>query len=58
MVRMSGRKVILTEDMLKLIIEGRVRITKDNKLKYGKYRVVRRYVAKDREGVAGGHGNL
>ncbi len=46
MVRRSGRKVILTEDMLKLIIEGRVRIIKDKKLKYGKYRVVKRYVAK------------
>lgn len=46
MVRRSGRKVILTEDMLKLIIEGRVRIIRDKKLKYGKYRVVKRYVAK------------
>jgi len=46
LVRRSGRKVILTEDMLKLIIEGRVRIIRDKKLKYGKYRVVKRYVAK------------
>ena len=41
-----GRRVILSENILKLIMERKIRVIKDKKLKYGKYRVVRRYVVK------------
>jgi len=41
-----GKKVILTENVLRLIMEGKVRVIKDKKLKYGKYKIVKRYVAK------------
>lgn len=35
---------VLSENILKLIIEGKVKVIKGKKLKYGKYRIVRRYV--------------
>jgi len=40
------RRVVISEDLLKLIIEGKVKVVKGRKLKYGRYRIVRRYVAK------------
>ena len=40
------RRVVISEDLLKLIIEGKVKVAKGKKLKYGRYRIVRRYVAK------------
>jgi len=40
------RRVVISEDLLKLIIEGKVKVAKGRKLKYGRYRIVRRYVAK------------
>ena len=39
-------KVILSYNIFKLIIEGRVRIARDKKLKYGRYRIIKRYVPK------------
>lgn len=43
----KSRKVVLSENILKLIIEGKINIAKGKKLKYGKYRIVRRYIAKE-----------
>ncbi len=40
------KKVVISENLLKLIIEGKIKIVKGKKLKYGKYRIVRRYTAK------------
>jgi len=40
------RRVVISEDLLKLIIEGKVKVAKGKKIKYGRYRIVRRYVAK------------
>jgi len=40
------KRIIISEDLLKLIIEGKVKIARGKKLKYGRYRIVRRYVAK------------
>ncbi len=40
------KKVVISENLLNLIIEGRIKVVKGKKLKYGKYRIVRRYVAK------------
>ncbi len=42
-----GRKVMIDEDMLRKLLEGKVRLVKDKKLRYGKYRIVRRYVLKE-----------
>lgn len=42
----KGRRVVVSENILRLIIEGKVRIVEGKKLKYGKYRVVKRYVVK------------
>jgi len=42
----KGKKVILTENVLRLIMEGKVRVIKDKKLKYGKYKIIKRYAAK------------
>jgi len=40
------KKVILSENVLKLIIEGKVKVVKGKKLRYGKYKIIRRYVIK------------
>ncbi len=45
-MRKQRKNIVLSEGVLKLIMEGRVKIIRDRKLKYGKYRVVRRYVVK------------
>ena len=47
----KSRKVVLSENILKLIIEGKVSLVKGKKLRYGKYRIVKRYVAKEQEGL-------
>ena len=39
-------KVVLSEKILRLILEGKIKLAKGKKLKYGKYRIVRRYVPK------------
>ncbi len=39
-------KVTLSEDVLKLIVEGKVKLVKDVKIKYGKYKIIKRYVPK------------
>ena len=41
-----AKRITISERILKLIIEGKVKVIKDKKLKYGKYRIVRRYVVK------------
>jgi|GEM_PF-2309075 len=43
----KSKRVVLSENILKLIIEGKVSLAKGKKLRYGKYRIVRRYVAKE-----------
>jgi hypothetical protein len=45
------RKVMIDEELLEALLEGRVKLRRDIKLKYGKYRMVRRYI---RAGVEGG----
>jgi len=47
----KSKRVVLSENILKLIIEGKVSLAKGKKLRYGKYRIVRRYVAKEQEGL-------
>jgi len=47
----KNKRVVLSENILKLIIEGKVSLAKGKKLRYGKYRIVRRYVAKEQEGL-------
>ena len=42
----KGRRIVLSENILRLIMEGRVRIIRGKRLMYGKYRVVRRYSVK------------
>ena len=37
----------LSESVLKLILEGRVSVARGRRLRYGKYRVLRRYVPAD-----------
>jgi len=39
-------KVVLSEKILRLILEGKIKLARGKKLKYGKYRIVRRYVPK------------
>ncbi len=39
-------KVVLTKEILRLILEGKIKVIKDKKLKYGKYRIIRRYIPK------------
>jgi len=41
----AAKRVVLSEGVLRLIVEGKVRVIRDRKLRYGKYRIVRRYVA-------------
>lgn len=43
----KSKRVVISENILKMIIEGKVKIAVGKKLKYGKYRIVRRYVAKE-----------
>ena len=38
----GAKKPVLSEGLFKLVLEGRVDIAKGRKLKYGKYRIVRR----------------
>ena len=38
--------IVISEDLLKLIIEGKVKVAKGKKIKYGRYRIVKKYVAK------------
>jgi len=37
-------RISISEDIFNLIVEGRVRVVRDRKLKFGKYRIVGRYV--------------
>jgi uncharacterized protein YaiL (DUF2058 family) len=52
------KRVMINEEMLKALLEGRVKLRKDVKLKYGKYRVVRRYVRVGVEGGSEGKGKI
>jgi len=38
-----SRKIILSENIFNLIISGKIGIVRGRKLRYGKYRIVRRY---------------
>jgi len=38
------KRVTISEDMLKALIEGRAKLREDVKLRYGRYRIVERYV--------------
>lgn len=40
-------RVTVSEDILKLIVEGKIRKSKIKKIKYGKYRIVKRYALKE-----------
>lgn len=42
-----SRKVIIYEDMLRKLLEGKIRLIENRKLRYGKYRIVKRYVPKE-----------
>ncbi len=49
---------MINEEVLEALLEGKVRLRKDVKLKYGKYRVVRRYVRVGVEGGSEGKGKI
>ncbi|MHB9301877.1 hypothetical protein [Thermofilum pendens] len=40
-----ARKVVISEEALRALAEGRVKVRWDVKLRYGKYRILGRYVA-------------
>jgi len=54
----KGVKVSLSEHILELLIEGKVRVARGRRLKLGKYRIVGRYARVQRLGCEGeGAGN-
>jgi len=52
------KRIVIDEEVLKALLDGRVKLRKDVKLKYGKYRVVRRYVRVGVEGGSEGKGKI
>ena len=40
----KSARITLSEGILKLILEGKVRLIRNKKLRYGKWRILRRYV--------------
>ncbi len=41
---MSGSRYVIGEKVLKLMLEGKLRVVGVKKLKFGKYRIVKRYI--------------
>ena len=52
------KRIVIDKEALKALLDGRVKLRKDVKLKYGKYRVVRRYVRVGVEGGSEGKGKI
>lgn len=52
------KRIVIDEEVLRALLEGRVKLRKDVKLKYGKYRVVKRYVRVGVEGGGEGKGKI
>jgi len=37
----KGKTIVISEELLNLLIEGKLKIAKGKKLKYGRYKIIR-----------------